>query len=107
MKIVEVTFEHILFDNGSKITYDHEPDCCESNYADFEQLDDIAWAYNYDAQNMQFKAIKDCGFQFGDNRRMFFVPCYSEQNGYYSSDIEIYYKGERVLCFDAERVDRW
>lgn len=104
MKIREVTIEYILFDNGSKITYDHCTDCCEYNYADFEQLDDLAMAHDYDPQSMKFEVVKYCGFRFGDNRRMFFVPCYSEQNGYYSSDIQIYYNGEQVLSFDAETV---
>lgn len=102
MKIVEVNADYILFENGSKITYDHKQECCEENYADFEQLDDEARAYDYDEQNMKFEAIDDSGFRFGDNRRMFFVPCYSDQNGYYSSDIEIYYNAEKVLHFDAE-----
>ena len=102
MKIVEVTADYILFENGSTITYDHNQDCCEVNYADFEQLDDEARAYDYDEQNMKFKAIDDSGFRFGDNRRMFFVPCYSDQNGYYSSDIDIYYNGKQVLNFFAE-----
>lgn len=102
MKIVEVTADHILFENGSTITYDHIQDCCEVNYADFEQLDDKARAYDYDEQNMKFEAIDDSGFRFGDNRRMFFVPCYSDQNGYYCSDIDIYYNGKQVLNFFAE-----
>lgn len=42
MKIKEVNTNHILFDNGSRITFDHEQDCCETNYADFEQLEDLA-----------------------------------------------------------------
>ena len=42
------------------------------------------------------------GFRFGDNQAMFFVPCYSEQNGYYSSDVDIYYNGNAVLNVEAE-----
>ena len=104
MKIREVTDRHILFDNGSEITYDHAQECCEYNYADFSQLDDEARAYDYDEQNMKFEAVENSGFRFGDNRRMFFVPCYSDQNGYYSADIEIYYNNVKVLHFDAEEV---
>jgi hypothetical protein len=33
---------------------------------------------------------------------MFFVPCYSEQNGYYSSDIDIYLNGELYTHFECE-----
>lgn len=39
MKIENVTSSSIEFDNGSKITFYHEADCCERNYADFEQLE--------------------------------------------------------------------
>jgi hypothetical protein len=28
---------------------------------------------------------------FGDGRRWFFVPCYNEQNGYYSDKLDIAY----------------
>ena len=40
MKIKLITDDYILFDNGSKITFDHDQDCCEYNYADFAQLAD-------------------------------------------------------------------
>lgn len=106
MKITNITGEAIEFSDGSRITFDHEQDCCECNYADFEQLDDLARAYNFQLP-LRFEAIQGSGFRFGDSRRMFFVPCYSEQNGYYTDEIDIYYtrfkKGnEPVLAFSAE-----
>ncbi len=101
MKIAEVTSSYIKFDNGSKITYYHYRDCCKDNYADFEQLDDLARNYEFESE-LKFEDIPDYGFRFGDSRRMFFVPCYSYQNGYYSSDVEILYKNETVLKVDAE-----
>lgn len=36
MKIVRVNSEAIEFDNGNMIICNHDQDCCESNYADFE-----------------------------------------------------------------------
>ena len=75
MKIVEITTEHIKFDNGKKITFDHYQDCCEWNYADFEQLDDLARNYNFNKATLRFEFVGDSGFRFGDERRMFFVPC--------------------------------
>lgn len=103
MKIVNITNDAIIFDNGTTITYEHEQDCCEDNFADFLQLDDIARSYNFDT-DLQFEAIDGAGFRFGDRRAMFFVPCYSDQNGYYSSNIEIYVTGYRrkVLSFECE-----
>ena len=42
MKILKITESSIEFDNGKEITFDHDQDCCEFNYADFEQLDSLA-----------------------------------------------------------------
>ena len=104
MKIKEINSSHILFDNGNEITFDHDQDCCEDNYADFEQLDDIARNAIFDPK-LDFKAIAGSGFKFGNRpNNMHFVPCYSEQNGYYTEEIDIYYNGDKVLNFDAEFV---
>ena len=54
MKIIEITNDYIKFDNGKCITYDHEQDCCEDNYADFDQLDDLAREYDFDEETLQF-----------------------------------------------------
>lgn len=107
MKIKEVTRKHILFDNGYEITYAHEQDCCESNYADFEQLDDIARDTIFD-ENLTFEEVKGNGFRFGNNNgKMFFVPCYSDQNGYYSSEVEIFLNGKSVLYVGCELRADW
>lgn len=100
-KIKEVTENHILFTNGSEMTYDHEPECCENNYADFEQLDDLARNATFSG-DMKFEST-ECGFRFGTDR-MYFVPCYSKQNGYYTDCLDIYYNGERILCVEAEEI---
>ena len=110
MKIASITGERITFDNGNFIEYYHEADCCEWNYADFEQLDDIAREYNFD-EKLRFEAVENCGFRFGNKKQMFFVPCYSEQNGYYSLEIEIYYckeNGDYIsdIEFRAQFVER-
>lgn len=94
----------ILFDNGATITFDHSADCCEWNYADFEAIDPEALSYDFDMETLTFEAC-DEGFRFGDNPvHMFFIPCYSEQNGYYSSDIDIYLNGKQVLTTECEEV---
>ena len=99
MKIIKVNDEAIIFDNGNEITFEHSADCCEWNYADFKQLDDIARATDFDPK-LEFEMVEGSGFRFGNKNKMFFVPCYSEQNGYYSSDLEIYYNGEQVIYLD-------
>ena len=82
MKIKEVNTNYILFDNGSRITFDHEQDCCETNYADFEQLEDLALEYEFE-NDLIFEVVPENGFRFGSKGTpMFFIPCYSDQNGY-------------------------
>lgn len=104
MKIVEVNEDHILFDNGSEITFNYIRECYEDNYADFNQIDTIARATNFN-ENLDFREC-DFGFRFGNYpERMFFVPCYSVQNGYYSSEIDIYFNDQRVLSADGEIVN--
>ena len=97
MKIKEITEDHILFEDGSKITYDHEQECCECNYADFEQLEEGAFETDFDTKSMVFEVLEYSGFRFGNKGKMFFVPCYSVQNGFYSADVDIYYNGEKVI----------
>ena len=101
MKITNVTDEAIIFDNGKSITFHHDQDCCEDNYADFKQLDSIAREYEY-VEPLIFEEVQGSGFRFGDHCSMFFVPCYSDQNGYYSDDIDIIFDGVKVLHFDCE-----
>ena len=104
MKIKDINEERILFDNGNTITYNHEQDCCECNYADFQQIDDIARSWDFD-ENLDFEAVEEVGFRFGNlPNKMVFVPCYSEQNGWYSSDIEIYYNNSQELYFNAKEI---
>lgn len=100
-RIANVTSEYINFDDGTRIEFDHSPDCCEWNYADFEQLDDLARTYLFKG-DIHFETVDGSGFRFGDERQMFFVPCYSEQNGYYSSDLDVYWydpETKETLCY--------
>lgn len=100
------TDEQILhFTNGSAITTFHEQDCCEWNYADFDQIDDIAQGWDFDMENLTFEKVIG-GFRFGNlPSKMVFVPCYSEQNGYYSNDIDIQLEGFDVLHIDDLEVN--
>ena len=108
IKITKIDDEQILFSDGSRITFDHDQDCCEYNYADFQQLDDLARSYKFQ-RPLCFESAKG-GFRFGDSRRMFYVPCYSEQNGYYTTEVDIYYthinKGNKpVLMLEAQYIE--
>ena len=98
MRIKEITNEYIAFDDGSLMTYHHYQDCCEYNYADFSYIREEPGIYIFDFdKDLIFEPVDGSGFRFGSGKFMVFVPCYSDQNGYYSSDIDIYFRGEPVL----------
>lgn len=106
MRIERVTDEAIIFDNGNKITFDHDRDCCEWNYADFSILNKNVINYDYDfKEDLDFIAVEEMGFKFGSDGKWIFIPCYSDQNGYYSDDIDIYYNGYQVLNFLAKLIE--
>lgn len=96
MRILNITDTYIEFDNGHAIYFDHYQQCCENNYADFSQLDSLA----READFHEPLTFESClyGFRFGNPPvNMFFVPCYSEQNGYYSNKLNIWYDDKEVL----------
>lgn len=96
MRITKVSSYGILFDTGDNITCYHEQNCCEHNYADFMQLDDIARNTEF-KKPLTFEFVDGSGFRFGNENKMFFVPCYSDQNGYYSTAIDILFN-DRIVA---------
>jgi len=102
VKIKNITESNIIFDNGYELEAFHDRDCCEDVYADFSVLQ----TYNVSNRtgntinireidfeenlNKLVKGIEGQGFnlisKIGEN---FFVPCYNEQNGYYSSNLTL------------------
>ena len=41
MRILKITEDSIEFDNGKDISFEHDQDCCENNYADLSNS--ILW----------------------------------------------------------------
>lgn len=101
VKIKNVTSDAIRFTDGSIMSHQHDQDCCENNYASFTDIDDLATEWEFELP-LQFEKVNGYGFRFGNPNKMVFVPCYSEQNGYYSSDVDIYFNGEMVLNIECE-----
>lgn len=102
MKIKNITESNIIFDNGYEMEAFHDRDCCEDVYADFSVLQ------NYNISNITGKTINIREIDFEENLNKlvkgiegqgfnliskigenFFVPCYNEQNGYYSSNLTL------------------
>lgn len=73
----------------------------------FSILDERTVNYDYDFdENLTFNMIDGEGFTFGNEGHLIFIPCYSYQNGYYSSDINIFYNDKEVLHGECEgRLD--
>lgn len=95
MRIMEITDEKILFDNGVIIIFYHDQDCCESVYADFKMLEDTD-IKEKDIDKIEIELVKGAGFRLNGE----FVPCYNAQNGYYSDDLELiidYQNGKKEI----------
>ena len=95
IKIHYITDERIVFTDESYIYCEHQADCCENNYADFSSIMDSI----IDGQELNTIEIEynDNGFLLNGQ----LVNCYSEQNGYYSTGLDVYYKDQydRVILF--------
>ena len=102
--IVWINEKWIKFSNGKSMTFDHIQDCCEHNYADFLGIDDISLDYKLH-EPLTYEVVENYGFRFGNRDSMVSVPCYSEQNGYYSTDVDIYYDGTCVLETSGELLE--
>lgn len=104
VRVIKVNADYIEFSNGDRIIYDHEPDCCEYNYADFKQVKDEIMGREF-KMPIQFEMLEH-GFRFGNEPyMMFYVPCYSDQNGYYTDELDIYY-AKHVMGLPCEvRLD--
>lgn len=102
MKIKEIKEDRIIFDNKYELECYHEQDCCEHVYADFGVLKD----YNVSTKTGKTINIKEIDFKenlleliegmkgqgfniLSKIGEKFFIPCYNEQNGYYSSNLRL------------------
>ena len=106
MKIKEINRCGIFFDNGNAITYGYDPECYEDNYPDFLQLEHTGIEDEEFSEDLEFEELES-GFRFGSWGNMFYVPCYSYQNGYYSNCLDIFYNGKKVFVIAGEIVEEY
>lgn len=68
---------------------EHEQDCCENVYADFENADwwlfDESKYKNIREVANTLEIVEQVGFRIGG----VFVACYDSQNGYYSNNLTL------------------
>lgn len=118
MRITEVNDEQMVFDDGTTISYGWDGDGYERNYADFEAImDDELRESEFDffelslpeeEENQGGFFITFCGMphqMLGTYDKKCWVPCYSEQNGYYTTELEIFVNDESTLKLYCEVDD--
>jgi len=82
----------IVFSNGCELYADHNQDCCESHYLDFEHVDMRDFeGLEFDLSGDSFfKRIEDYGIALipikGYDVK---IPGYGSNNGYYSANLSL------------------
>lgn len=116
MKLKTWNDDTVVFDDGTVVAYEHDQECCEVNWADFSVLGIASHFRDLVFSSLHIDPIDGAGFNMvpldGDgipiSGATVFIPCYSDQNGYYSDDITITVSNqsaiERVCLCAEERV---
>ena len=77
--------ETLSFDDGSFVAFNQHVNTYSWNYPDFTSLDDTGFFES------EFDHIHLEEYSGGFRINGFAVNCYSDQNGYYSNDVDIFY----------------
>ena len=94
-KIKEIKNDIIYFENGYELYSDHDQDCCESHYLDFEHIEKSDYKdLEFDLSNNNFfTRIPDYGIQLNaTNNFPLRIPGYGSNNGYYSDNLTLILK---------------
>jgi len=91
-KVIYIDEDLVEFDDKSKLSSDHEQDCCENHYLDFSGLT------MQDFEGLDFDLSSDSFFEKVDdygirllplNSHPVSVPGYGSNNGYYSANLTL------------------
>jgi hypothetical protein len=95
MKVIEISNEQIIFEDGTKLYSHHDQDCCENHYLDFTHisLDDFL-GLEFDLSHYNFfERVKDYGIRL---LPVIGYPVsiagYGINNGYYSENLSLILK---------------
>lgn len=113
LKVVKVTSDELVFDNGFKLFSDHNQDCCEHHYLDFSDLtigDFEDLEFNL-ANDYFFNRVEEYGIELkplvGHVVR---IPGYGLNNGYYGSNIDLVIadlNGKTIKSYDVSECQLW
>ena len=86
---ISMTDDGISFNNISLSHY-HSQDCCEHVYADWLMIQDyLSQIEGKEISKLIIKAVDEIGLLLCFDDVKVLIPCYDEQNGYYSSNLEL------------------
>lgn len=89
----------IKFSKGYKLYSNHEQDCCESHYIHLLDLtSDDYEGLEFDLDSEYFERIEDYGIALKPiNGHPLRIPCYGNNNGYYSHNLTLVLEGNGNL----------
>src|SRR3990167_409703 len=76
-----------------ELSYSHPQGCCEKVWADFEIFNYYKNQLDNFYIGLKIKSVPEMGilvcldWEYDCNEDKIFIPCYNEQNGYYSNDL--------------------
>ena len=124
MRIVGISEDNLVFDNGTTMSSFHEQDCCESHWADFSVMEgyniNTVTGETIDIKEVEFdedikdyiELVEDAGFNLiAKDGSKYFIPCYASNNGYYSSDLTLVIsrdnQKEEIDITDCQKWEEW
>lgn len=97
-RVIQVTEDDVIFDDGTKIYSDHDQDCCEHHYLSFKDLSLSDFeGLDFDLSSSDFfEKVEDFGIRLcPTNGHPVSVPGYGYNNGYYGSNLDLIVEKER------------
>lgn len=90
MKVTQITAGSITFEDGTTLYSNHDQDCCEHHWLDFEhiKLEDFDGLEFNLIDDSFFRKIEDYGIELVPSNRVK-IPGYGSNNGYYSTDLTL------------------
>lgn len=76
----------IEFTDGSQVIVERYRNGSEYNYADFEGCIPDSLLEDVTFDKIEIEIVKDVGFKLNGH----LINCYSEESGYYSTDLDVY-----------------
>jgi hypothetical protein len=110
MKITTLEENKITFENGHVLAFYHDQNCCETVYADCENIQAMShmntpiYKAEFD-ENLKYEMAEGIGIYLINKSNMkYLISCYNKQNGYYSDKLEAYlFNKEQFFRYAQER----